>query len=125
MVTSTNIVAIVDDDVVVRDSIKFLLETFGFFVETFSSANEFLRQFQCTHKRFRCLIVDHLMPDITGLDLVSRLQADGHSISTMLITAALTPEVARIAAEIGIKKVVEKPAEHRDLVAFASIPEGS
>jgi FixJ family two-component response regulator len=125
MSTSPGIIAVVDDDAGVRGSLKFLLEAVGFLVEIFSSADEFLRQFCNGHERFRCLIVDHHMPNLTGLDLVSRLRADGHSIAVMLITAAPTLEISRRAAEIGIEKVLAKPVPDDELVAFASKAENS
>jgi two-component system response regulator FixJ len=124
MAISSGIIAIVDDDSAVRDSVQFLLETEGFSVETFQSAQDFLERFRQSHERFSCLIVDHHMPDVTGLDLVSRLRADGHSISVMLITAGLTPAISRTAAEIGIEKVLAKPVSDDELVAFASKAEG-
>jgi two-component system response regulator FixJ len=120
MATSPGTVAIVDDDPGVLDSLKFLLEAEGFSVDIFPSADAFLRQFQGGHERYSCLIVDHHMPDVTGLDLVNRLRADGHSISAMLITAALTPAISRTAAEIGVEKVLAKPVPDDELVAFAS-----
>jgi FixJ family two-component response regulator len=120
MATSSGIIAIVDDDVDVLDSLEFLLEAEGFSVEIFSSADAFLRQFQERHEHFSCLIVDHHMPECTGLELVNRLRADGHSISVMLITAALTPGISRTAAEIGIEKVLAKPVADDELVAFVS-----
>lgn len=119
MVSSSGIIAIVDDDAAVRDSVQFLLETEGFSVETFPSADDFLKRFAESQERYSCLIADHHMPNITGLELVNRLRANGHSISAMLITAALTPAISRTAAEIGIEKVLAKPVSDDELVAFA------
>jgi FixJ family two-component response regulator len=123
MPNSPAIVAVVDDDAGVRESLKLLLEVSGFLVEIFPSATDFLRRFRDNHGRFRCLVVDHNMPDLTGLDLIGRLRADGHSISALLATGALTPEIARRAAEIGIEKVLAKPIPDDELLAFAGAAE--
>jgi FixJ family two-component response regulator len=120
MPNSPAIVAVVDDDAGVRESLKFLLEVSGFFVEIFPSATDFLRRFRDNRGRFRCLVVDYNMPGLTGLDLVGQLRADGHSICAMLVTGAPTPEISRRAAEIGIEKVLAKPIPDDELLAFAS-----
>ena len=65
-------VAVVDDDQGVRDSLRFLLEVIGYTVETFASAAEFLK---ANVRHFACLILDHHMPNMTGLELVERLRA--------------------------------------------------
>ena len=67
-------VAVVDDDQAVRDSLRFLLEVIGYTVEIFASAAEFL---QANVRHFACLILDHHMPNMTGLELARRLRADG------------------------------------------------
>ena len=67
-------VAVVDDDHAVRDSLRFLLEVIGYTVEIFASAAEFL---QANVRHFACLILDHHMPNMTGLELAGRLRADG------------------------------------------------
>ena len=59
-------VAVVDDDLAVRDSLRLLLEVVGYTVEIFASAAEFL---QANVRHFACLILDHHMPNMTGLEL--------------------------------------------------------
>ena len=108
-------VAIVDDDQAVRDSLQFLLETIGYPVETFASAAEFLR---ANKRHLTDLILDHHMPEMTGLELAERLQADGSGIPILLITDSPSPMVAARAAEAGINRVLEKPLMEEDLLDF-------
>ena len=61
----------IDDDEWVADSLRSLLETFGFEVHSYLSATEFLADDQ--GRSMGCLIIDHHMPDINGLDVVGRL----------------------------------------------------
>ena len=93
-------VAIVDDDHAVLDSLWFLLEVVGYTVETFASVAEFL---QANVNHFACLILDHHMPNITGLELAERLRADGAGIPILLITGSPSPTITGKAAEVGIQ----------------------
>jgi two-component system, LuxR family, response regulator FixJ len=108
-------VAIVDDDDAVRDSLRFLLEVIGHPVETFASAGEFLK---AEVHRLACLILDHHMPEMTGLELAERMRADGAGIPILLITGAPSPAIVTRAAEVGINWVLEKPATEEDLLHF-------
>src|SRR6476620_10157361 len=83
-------IAIVDDDLAVRDSLRFLLEVAGHTVETFASAAEFLAT---NFEHLACLILDHHMPAMTGLELTERLRADGIGIPILLITGSPSPEI--------------------------------
>lgn len=110
-----NMVAIVDDDVAVRDSLRFLLEVVGCTVEAFASAAEFL---QANVQDFACLILDHHMPNMTGLQLAERLRADGSDIPILLVTGSPSPAIVARAAELGIERILEKPPGEEDLIDF-------
>ena len=71
---SQRMIAIVDDDRAVLDSLRMLLEVMGYPAATFESASEFLRS---DMREVECLILDHHMPNMTGLELAERLRADG------------------------------------------------
>jgi len=78
-------VAVVDDDHAVRESLRFLLEILGHAVEVFESAAEFL---ETEVQRFACLILDHHMPSMTGLELAEKLRNNGNLLPIMLITGS-------------------------------------
>jgi FixJ family two-component response regulator len=107
-------VAIVDDDSAVRDSLSFLLDTMWYPSETFASAAEFLN---AQLAQVACLIIDHHMPQMTGLELAEKLRADGSSIRILLITGSPSPEIVSRAAALDVK-VLEKPPSEEDLAAF-------
>ena len=115
--TSSGTVAVVDDDPAVLDSLKFLLEVTGHRVAIYASAAEFL---QGQAGQLSCLILDHQMPRMTGLELVARLRNDGVSIPILLISGSLSQAIVARAAELGIEKVLEKPLNDDDLVNFVS-----
>ena len=108
-------VAIVDDDYAVRDSLRFLLEVIGYVVETFTSAAEFLK---ANVQDFACLILDHHMPNMTGLELVEKLRADGAVIPILLITGSPSPAIVARATELDIYRVLDKPPSDDDLIDF-------
>src|SRR5271157_1943891 len=101
------LVAVVDDDEAVRDSLRFLLETAGFHVVTYGSAGQFLAE--AKPGDLVCLVVDQHMPDQTGLQLVSRLRHQGSALPIALITGSPSADLARRAQELGVSTVLEKP----------------
>jgi two-component system, LuxR family, response regulator FixJ len=110
-------VAVIDDDHGVRESPQFLLEIAGHVVEAFASATDFLK---AAMHDLACLIVDHHMPEMTGLDLVERLRADGVRIPVLLMTGAPSPAIIARAAGLGVELVIEKPVAEQDLLNFIS-----
>ena len=107
-------IGIVDDDQAVRDSLRFLLEVVGHPVETFASAAEFLA---ARPRDLACLILDHHMPQMTGLQLAEKLHADGSSIPILLITGLPSPAIVARAARLDIR-VMEKPPDEDDVFDF-------
>jgi two-component system response regulator FixJ len=110
-------VAIVDDDAAVLDSLRFLLEVAGLRVATYRSGAAFLAD---ARARPNCLILDQHMPDMTGLELVERLRADGEQLRVMLITGLNSPQLRGRAAALGVAKVLEKPPAEQELLEFVS-----
>ncbi len=115
VVTAPHTVAIVDDDLAVLDSFRFMLELSGFNVATYSSAAAFL---DSREPHPHCLVLDQHMPGMTGLEMAARLQARGIAIPIMLVTAAPSPAIAARAAELGITRIFEKPPSEDELIRF-------
>ena len=80
-----SLIAVVDDDDSVRESLQGLLQSIGFGVETFSSGPAFLETGQLT--RTDCLILDVRMPGMRGPDLQRELALRGYTIPIVFITA--------------------------------------
>ena len=112
-------IAVVDDDPGVLDSLRFLLEIEGYPVATYGSAAAFLRD---DAAQARCLITDHHMPQMTGLELAGYLRAQGDGRRIMLITAAPSPAIRARARELGVEDVLEKPPTPEELLAFVGLP---
>ena len=101
------VIAIVDDDALIRDTLKDLLDSAGYSSAVFSSAQELLQSNGLAG--FACLITDMRMPNTTGIELHRQLVAAGHAIPTILITAYPDEAVRARAARAGILCYLPKP----------------
>ena len=79
------LIAVVDDDESVRESLQDLLGSMGYGVEVFPSGEEFLRA-DCLD-RTDCLVLDINMPGMSGLEVQEELAYRGHAIPIVFITA--------------------------------------
>ena len=111
----THVISIVDDDESVREATKGLMKSLGFTVETFGSAEGFLKSNHL--HRVSCLITDVQMPGMTGLDLHTHLIASGNPIPTILITAYPDDRVRARALKAGVIGYLPKPFKEEDLLA--------
>jgi FixJ family two-component response regulator len=84
-VVEHSLVSIVDDDVSVRESLPDLLRELGYAAQAFSSAEEFLAS-ECMG-RTACLVLDVVMPGMSGPDLQRELMQRGQQIPIVFITA--------------------------------------
>ena len=100
-------ICVVDDDEWVADSLKSLLETFGYDVQSYNSGADLLADNR--RRAAGCLIIDQHMPRMNGLDLVDRLQKDGIRVPMILISGRLDANTKERAARLGITSVLEKP----------------
>jgi FixJ family two-component response regulator len=89
------LLAIVDDDLAVRQALFDLLEVEGLSARTFASAAALLAD--AAQDTFACIITDVRMPEIDGLDLQQRLRARGSSVPMIFITSS-HDEVSRARA---------------------------
>lgn len=112
-----DVVAIVDDDLAVVESLKFLLEAAGQRVVAYTSGSAFLAD-RSIHPA--CLIVDYHMPNMTGLDVTARLRANGSFLPVMLVTGLSSPEIVARAFELGVETVLEKPLNEAEVLSFVA-----
>lgn len=110
-------VAVVDDDLAVLESLRFLLEAAGCEVVTYASAAAFLEDHAASPT---CLILDHHMPHMTGLELAARLREEGVGLPVLLITGSPSPAIVTCSLRLGIEKVLEKPPSELDLLSFVA-----
>jgi FixJ family two-component response regulator len=102
-----SLVTVVDDDESVRESLPDLLREFGFEVQAFSSAEEFLASDAVG--KTRCLILDIAMPGMSGPDLQRELDLRRQDIPIVFITALRDDTVRPRALEAGAVECLFKP----------------
>jgi FixJ family two-component response regulator len=101
------LVAVVDDDESVRESLPDLLKEFGFAVLAFSSADEFLASDSVD--RTMCLVLDIAMPGMSGVDLQKELKVRGYKIPIIFITAQEDESIHKRVLEQGAVDILLKP----------------
>jgi len=107
------IVAVVDDDIAVCNSLKFVLELEGFTVRTYASGAELLRAGDvgiCD-----CFVVDERMPGMSGLDVIAEMRDRHISAPAILIISQPSARVSARAAKSSVS-IVEKPLLGNTLV---------
>ena len=101
------LISVIDDDESVRESLPDLLREFGFQVQAFSSAEEFLAS-DCM-RQTKCLILDIAMPGMNGPDLQSELKLRGEEIPIIFITAHGDETTRPLMIESGAVECLLKP----------------
>ena len=111
---NTKLVAIVDDDDLMRSALQGLLKAVGLPAQAFASAEEFLQSGQ--QRQTACLIADIRMPGMSGLELQAKLNADHCRIPTIFITAHGDAKMRMQALRAGAVEFMAKPFDDEALL---------
>src|SRR6202165_5084818 len=112
--TKAKLVAIVDDDELMRSALQGMLKSVGFPSQAFASAEEFLKSGQ--HQQTACLIADIRMPGMSGLELQAKLNAERCRIPTIFITAHGDTKMRLQAMRAGAVEFLAKPFDDEVLL---------
>jgi DNA-binding response OmpR family regulator len=108
-------VLIVDDEPRVREVVAGYLEREGFVVRTAADGREAMAEI--ARKRPDALVLDLMLPGVTGLEVLSKLRASGDEVPVIVLSARGT-EPERVAGlELGADDYVAKPASPREISA--------
>jgi len=108
MITEYGVVAVIDDDEAVRDSLSMVLSNHGFGVCSFASADAFLADLR-EDTLPSCVVSDVRMPGMTGLELQAALKNKWPMVPLVLITGHGDVSMAVSALKAGAHDFVEKP----------------
>jgi FixJ family two-component response regulator len=108
------IVAGVDDDFRVRESIESLVESAGHSTLVFSSAEEFLQSGALAQTI--CLVTDLRMPGMDGIELQRRIRLDRPQLPVIFISARGDDETRRRALNEGAVAFLYKPFDAAELL---------
>ena len=114
MTADGSVVMIVDDDDSMRRAARRLVRSFGLGVDTFASAEDFLASGRLGETA--CLVLDVHMPGLSGIELQSKLIAEGHHIPVIFITAFADEKTQARALEAGAYAYLIKPFNEDDLL---------
>jgi FixJ family two-component response regulator len=109
-------ISIVDDDPSVREATKGLVRSLGYGAAAFASAEDFLQSDQVNDTA--CLITDVQMPGLSGVELQSRLIAQGNCTPIIFITAFPEQRIRTRALEAGAVGFLSKPFDEDRLIEF-------
>jgi FixJ family two-component response regulator len=112
--TQTKLVAIVDDDELMRTALQGMLKSVGLPSRIFASAEEFLKSGQ--QQQTACLITDIRMPGMSGLELQAKLNAEHYRIPTIFITAHGDTKMRMQALRAGAVEFLSKPFDDEALL---------
>jgi FixJ family two-component response regulator len=111
---TSKLIAIIDDDESMQDSLLDLMECTGLVARCFGSAEEFL--VSGLHRQPGCLITDILMPKMSGLELQARLKEEECDIPIIFVTAYGDARTRIQAMREGAIEFFAKPFDHHLLL---------
>jgi FixJ family two-component response regulator len=112
--TKAKLVAIVDDDELMRSALQGMLKSAGMASRAFASAEEFLDSGQ--QRQTACLIADIRMPGMSGLELQAKLNAERCRIPIIFITAHGDTKMRMQALRAGAVEFLAKPFDDEILL---------
>jgi FixJ family two-component response regulator len=114
LTAARRLVAVIDDDESVRESLPDLVRLFGLAARAFSSAEEFLAS-DCLDAT-QCLILDVAMPGLTGPELRQELKRRWQEKPIIFITANRDEAFRKLALQQGAVECLFKPFSEADLL---------
>ena len=111
---TSKLIAIIDDDEAMQDSLRDLMEAAGLVAHCFASAEEFLASDLRAYAA--CLILDIRMPKMSGLQLQAKLKEEECNIPIIFITAHGDARMRIRAMREGAVEFLAKPFDHHLLL---------
>ncbi len=106
----------VDDEKFLVDSLKKVLEDYGYQVAAETSSVQALELFKQEPEQFDLVVTDQIMPGMTGVELSEGLLAIRPDIPIILCTGFSEIIIKEEAADIGIRQIVQKPVIASELI---------
>ncbi len=113
----TEYVIVVDDEPVIVDMVKMMLENFGYKVDAFTDGLEVVQAFKQQPDKYDLLVSDLTMPKMTGLDLADQLHKENPDLPVMIMTGFGDSITGPTLEKHCIKQVIGKPILVKELIA--------
>ena len=114
MNTTQPTIFIVDDDPAMRDSLSWLIETIGYPVKVFASAQAFLDGYN--RRDPGCLLLDVRLPGMSGIQLQQKMKIENISLPVIIISGHGDVPMAVKAMQQGAIVFLEKPFRDQELL---------
>ncbi|AUH74291.1 response regulator transcription factor [Legionella sainthelensi] len=114
MAFNNGTIFIVDDDLEICNSFRWLFESVNLNVKTYGNAQNFLDDYD--NKQHGCLIIDVRMPIMSGLELLDYLKTIKNKLSVIVVTGYGDVPMAVRAMKAGASDFIMKPVNHQDLL---------
>jgi DNA-binding NtrC family response regulator len=111
-------ILIIDDEPVVGDALKLVLESSGYEVVLVEKGRDGITQ--AVARRFCFGIVDLFLSDISGLQAIKSIREQQPQIMIILITAQGTPQAFSEARRLGVVGILKKPFRPADILQMIS-----
>lgn len=108
-------VHVVDDDLMVRETMRRLFEVEGWSVRTYASSEDLLASARPSESD--CLLIDNNLPRMNGVTLIATLRHEGLNLPMVMLTGHGDVSIAVEAFKAGASDLIEKPASAADLLA--------
>ena len=108
------LIYVVDDDEAVRNSLRWLLESAGYRVVTYSTAEHFLAEYRPAAAA--CLVLDLGLPGMSGLELQQELSRRGRPLQIIFISGHGSVPIAVEGIKNGAWHFLEKPFQDTHLL---------
>jgi FixJ family two-component response regulator len=108
------VIAVIDDDLGILESLELVLSSCGYHTELFASAEEFF--YAAPTLEAACLVVDIELGDISGVELVRALCTEGFTLPVIFITGSHDELHRRQAMELGCAAFLLKPFSAERLI---------
>lgn len=106
-------VLVIDDEPIVCERLKPVLEKEGFIVETFIQSDQAIERLK--EKSFNVVVTDLKMKGPSGMDILSFIKQTSPGTQVIMITGYATFEMNREAEAIGAFDFIAKPFRMKDL----------
>jgi two-component system CheB/CheR fusion protein len=106
---------VVDNDRAIRGLMRDVLQENGYAVEAFADGESFLQSYR--PKRKGCLLVDVLLPGMSGIELIEHIKEQGHRLSVIVMSGYAGVPMAVRAMKAGAVDFVEKAVACASLLA--------
>ena len=118
-------VAIIDDEPMVRVSLRRVCEALGLHATVYASGREFIAALDGGAAHPDCVLLDAQMPEMTGLEVQRELASRGIRLPTIVLTGDEASEAIALYSATSVAAVLPKPIDSELLRATILTATGS